>query len=181
LKDLSLHILDIVQNSISAKARLIEIEIEEDVEKNMFQIRIKDNGCGMTEETAQKALDPFYTSRTTRKVGLGLPLFKQNAEQTGGNLTITSELTKGTTVTATFIHNHLDRPSLGDIVGVMGILIMANPTIDFIYTHSLNNEIAEFDTRPVKEELDEIPIHLPEVIRSLKEMMRNNLKEIHVL
>lgn len=179
MKELSLHIMDIIQNSIVAEASYIEIELIENKAENIYSISIKDNGKGMSAEMLAKVTDPYCTSRTTRKVGLGIPLFKQNAEQAGGNLVITSEPGEGTELTAIFKHDHLDRPMMGDIAGVIILTAAANENIHFIYTHK--TEIGEyvFDTEEIKEVLDGMSMNQPEVIRYLKEMIKENLIEIH--
>jgi hypothetical protein len=178
MKDLSLHILDIVQNSISAKATFIEINIEESHDANTYFVRIKDNGKGMSQEMLEKVTDPYVTSRTTRKVGLGLPLLKMNAERTGGHLRISSEEGKGTEVEALFIYNHIDRLPLGDMAGTIVILASANPTIEFVYTHTVDNEQYIFDTREIKEALDDVAINDIHIFKYLKEMINENLQEI---
>jgi anti-sigma regulatory factor (Ser/Thr protein kinase) len=178
MKDLSLHILDIAQNSISAGASKIGISIDENLTANTMAIEVTDNGRGMPAEVLERVTDPYYTSRTTRKVGLGIPLFKQNAEATGGSLQIDSEEGRGTTLKATFLHKHLDRPPLGDMAGVMVLLSGANPEIRFVYTHRIDNEEYVFDTEEVKEALDGIPLNEPQVMRFLKEMINENLTAI---
>lgn len=178
MKDLSLHILDIAQNSISAGAQNIGISIVEDLATNTLVIEVKDDGRGMPAEVLMRVTDPYYTSRTTRKVGLGIPLFKQNAEATGGILQIDSEEGRGTILSATFGQNHLDRPPLGDMAGVMVLLVGANPEIRFVYTHRVENEEYAFDTQEVKEALDGLPVNDPQVMRFLKEMISENLQAI---
>ncbi len=180
MKDLSLHILDIAQNSITAKATLIQIAIVEDTVADTYTITITDNGYGIPPDMLARVTDPYTTSRTTRKVGLGIPLFKQNAERTGGGLTITSEVGKGTVLTAGFVHSNIDRPALGDIAGVVVILVSANPSIDFVYTHVVNQQSYVFDTREVREALDGIPLNEPSVIPLLKEMIAANLEELQI-
>ena len=178
MKDISLHILDIVQNSISANATMIEISIEECSKNNTYLLKIKDNGKGMTKEMAEKVLDPYVTSRTTRKVGLGLPLLMQNAERTGGHLMITSDLGKGTEVEALFVYNNIDRIPLGDMAGTIVLLASANPMIDFVYTHTVDDEKYIFDTREIKEVLDDVTINDVHIYKYLKEMINENLQEI---
>lgn len=180
MKDLSLHILDIVQNSIRAQARLVEIDITEQPEQNKLTIRITDDGTGMSLEAVKKAIDPFYTSRTTRKVGLGLSLFKQNAEQTEGSFNIESELGKGTCVTAAFGLNHFDRPVMGDLTGVLLLLICAPDPVDYVFKHQ--TPVGEFtlDTREVKQLLENVPINNPNVRDFLKEMIAGNLEQIQI-
>ncbi len=173
-----MHIMDIVQNSIVAKASLIYIEIQEDIEKDIFEIVIKDNGKGMSPEMLATVTDPYCTSRTTRKVGMGIPLLKLHAELTGGSFVITSELGKGTELKAIFKHSSLDRQPLGDIAGTIVLTASANPELDFVYTHTYNHEGYTFDTREIKEVLEGVPISNLEIIKYLKEMIIENLKEI---
>ncbi len=180
MKDLSLHILDIAQNSVSAQAKNMIIEIKEDTQLNTYSIHIQDDGKGIPADILERVTDPYYTSRTTRKVGLGLPLFKQNAEMAGGQFTIQSLPGRGTRVMATFLHDHFDRPPLGDIAGVLIILISSNPEIEWYYKHVLNEKEYIFDTREVKEVLEDMPLNEPSVGRYLKEMIRENLKELGV-
>jgi len=177
VKDLSLHIMDILQNSTRAQASKIELDIIEDTVKNSFKIIFTDNGYGMDEETVQRVVDPFFTTRTVRKVGLGLPLLKQNCEQTGGSLHIESQVNAGTKVEATFVHNHIDRPALGDIAGAVVLTASAYPDIYFIYRHEKDGKSYIFDTEEVKEALDGISIQTPEVIQYLREMIAENLVE----
>ena len=176
MKDLSLHMLDIIQNSISAGATLIQTRIREYPETDTYELLISDNGKGMDSETLQKATDPFFTSRTTRKVGLGLPLLKQNAERTGGSFSLLSNAGEGTIVKATFGYKHIDRIPPGDIGGVMALLASANPSLDFTYSHYSAAGNYEFDTRHVKTELDGLPISHAEITRFMKEMINENIK-----
>ena len=180
MKDLSLHILDIVQNSIRAKASLIEIEVDEVPVKDQFTISITDNGNGMSAEELKRAVDPFYTSRTTRKVGLGLSLFKQNAEQAGGSFHIESTPGMGTKVTAVFGFSHFDRPIMGDLVGCLLILICSPDNVNYIFRHKTTSGEYVLDTREMKETLGEVPIDHPDVRAFLKEMIAENLEQIHI-
>src|SRR5574344_546950 len=132
MNDLAMHILDIVQNSISAGAKRIEISVIINLLKDLLSIIIPDNGKGMSPESVKKVTDPYYTSRTTRKVGLGIPLLKQTAMQTGGDVTITSELGVGTTIQADFGYSNIDRPPLGDLANAYVLLMSANPEINMI-------------------------------------------------
>jgi anti-sigma regulatory factor (Ser/Thr protein kinase) len=175
VKELSLHILDIVQNAITAGASLVEIGIDEDLQSDTMTIVVKDNGKGMTAEVLEKVCDPYYTSRTTRRVGLGIPLLKQNAEQTGGRLQLESEPGKGTLLEAVFGHQHIDRAALGDMPGVVAMLCGANPDMDFVYRHRAGEGHYCFDTREVKEALEGLPISEAGVIRFIREMIRENL------
>ncbi len=178
MKEMALHILDLAQNSIVAGASLIETAILEDPEHNIFRITIHDNGKGMTTSEVQLASDPFYTSRTTRKVGLGLSLFKQRAEGTGGSFKIESVPDIGTKVTAVFGYHHIDRPALGDIAGVLVLLVAANPDIDFTYQHTTPRDSYIFDTRDVRDLLGEISVNQKEILKFLKEMIRENIQAL---
>lgn len=178
MKELSLHILDIAQNSIRAQSTRIEITIEDAVQKNEYRILICDNGKGMTPEEMEKALDPFYTSRTTRKVGLGLSLLKQNAEQTGGELTLSSSVGNGCRVEATMMHNHIDRPPLGDIAGTLVMLFAANPSIRFKFNYITERGKFNIDTDEIKQILENVPISNNEVREFLVKHIRDNVKAI---
>jgi hypothetical protein len=180
MKDLSMHILDIVQNSIRAKALNILIGIEEKPETDQFIIKIDDDGCGMGPEELSKAIDPFYTSRTTRKVGLGLPLLKQNAENPGGRFTIQSGINKGTRLTAVFGFTHIDRPVLGDIVGTLMILFGASENINFVFSYRTPHGTFSVNTSEIMEMLDGVPIHTPEIREFLTGYLSTNLKQIQI-
>ena len=178
MKDLSMHIMDILQNSTRAGASEVTLEVLEDVAADTLTIRFIDNGCGMDAETVQKVINPFFTTRTTRKVGLGLPLLKQNTEQTGGSLDIQSEKGKGTTVTAVFGRSHLDRPPMGDLAGTVVLTASAYPDIRFIFHYHNGETDYVFDTVEVNEALDGISIQEPEVIQYLKEMIQENIGNV---
>jgi hypothetical protein len=178
MKDLSMHIMDIVQNSITAMATEIRIDICESKKTDTYAITITDNGKGMSKETIQKVTDPFFTTRTTRKVGLGIPLLKMNCERCGGKFKIDSELMKGTKLTAELGLTNIDRPASGDIPGTVALLVSSNPAIDFIYSHSTGNGSYVFNTKEVKEILEGIPINEPSVYPLIKEMITENLIEI---
>ncbi|AZR73307.1 histidine kinase [Anoxybacter fermentans] len=164
MRELSLHILDIAQNSIRAGATEIQIRIDISTMKDELIIEIEDNGCGMSKEMAEKALDPFMTTRTTRRVGLGLPLFKAAAERCDGELELQSEEGKGTLVRARFKLSHIDRAPLGDIAGTIVTLIQGNPEIDFIYRHRYDDQEYCLSTRMLRRELEGIPLNHPEVL-----------------
>ena len=179
MKDLSMHIMDILQNSTRAGATEVTLEVLEDAAADTLTIRFIDNGCGMDAETVQKVINPFFTTRTTRKVGLGLPLLKQNTEQTGGSLDIQSEKGKGTTVTAVFGRTHLDRPPMGDLAGTVVLTASAYPDIRFIFHYHNGETDYVFDTVEVNEALDGISIQEPEVIQYLKEMIQENIGNVN--
>ncbi|ADL13315.1 ATP-binding protein [Acetohalobium arabaticum] len=178
MKELSLHILDLVQNSIKAEATEVRIEIIEDLTADKMKILIIDNGQGISEEFLEDVLDPFTTTRTTRKVGLGLPLFQAAAEQCNGELNISSTEGKGTTVEATFQHSHIDRVPLGDIVGTIVTIIQGNPDLDLYYRHVIDNEEFSFVTSDLRDRLQGVPLNKPEVIKFIKEYLSENIEKI---
>lgn len=168
--------MDILQNSTRAGAHNITLEVIENHSADTLTLRFIDDGCGMDEETLAKVLNPFFTTRTTRKVGLGLSLLKQNAEQTGGSLQISSQKGKGTTVTATFGLTHLDRPPMGDLAGGFILTVSAYPDIRFVFHYQRDELDYTFDTQEVLEILDGVSIQDPEIIRALTEMVAENIK-----
>ena len=180
MKDIALHILDIANNSVSAKAKLIEITVDEQTADNTLTITIKDDGRGRSPEFLSKVTDPFTTTRTTRKVGMGISLLKQNAEMTGGYLTIESTENVGTTLKAVFVANHIDLPPLGDLAGVITILITGNSEIDFIYLQRKNNKSIKFGAFEIKEALEEVSINDPRIVKYVNEMIEEGIKDIYV-
>lgn len=175
MKDLSLHILDIAHNSIRAKAGKIRIKIVEKKSLDELMITITDNGSGMTDEQVRALSDPFFTTRTTRRVGLGIPLLQQRAEECNGALFVESELGVGTTISVNFQHSHIDLPELGDIAGVISGISSSNPHIQFIFDFQSDELDFHFDTEEIVEALDGIPINTPEVEMFMKEMIEGNL------
>lgn len=171
--EISLNILDIAQNSIKAQADLIEITLDKSSDDDTLTVIIKDNGCGMSKDETSQVIDPFYTTRTTRKVGLGIPFFRSAALMTGGIFTIDSVPLSGTTVTAVFHTLHIDCIPLGDITNTILILITMNEAIDFIYTYSTSNNSFTLDTRELRHILGNIPLSNPEV----KEFLSSYLNE----
>lgn len=175
LPEISLNILDVAENSIRAGADLIEIKVSVQPEADTLTVYIEDNGCGMTELQAEQVTDPFYTTRTTRKVGLGIPFFKQAAEAADGSFRIVSETGKGTNVTAVFRLSHIDRMPLGDICSSIYTLIAFNENIDFVYTYEYGNRSFILDTREMREILGEnISFKEPEVSAFIREFLRSN-------
>lgn len=178
MKSIAYHILDIAQNAIQAESKKVQIYIEESDSDGLLQIIIADNGKGMTEDQVENATDPYFTSRTTRKVGMGLPLLKQNAERTGGNFKIESELGKGTSVSAVFVKSNIDCPSKGDIVGTIHQLITSNSTINIYFCYIKNGKKFELNTQEIKEVLDGTPLYHKEISSYIREMIEENLKDI---
>jgi hypothetical protein len=181
MKELALHILDIVNNSITARATHITIAIEENLSRDSYLIKVIDNGKGIEADMIDKVTDPFITSRTTRKVGLGLSLLKQNAERTGGYLRLESTPGKGTTVECCLGLSNFDRPAIGDISGVVAMLAGSFTDIDFVYSHQTDVGQYLFDTKEIKNALDGVPITDPSVRRFLVEMIDENLAEIKII
>ena len=173
MKELSLNILDITENSVKAGATLTEISITES--GNKLTISIKDDGCGMSEDIVRSVVDPFYTTRTTRKVGMGIPLFKMAAEQTGGKLEIISDTGEdhGTTVTAYFYKDHLDFTPLGDVISTVTTLIQGHPDTDFLFTHLIDDKEIRLDTRELRAVLEGVPLNTYDVL----EWIRGYLEE----
>ena len=178
MKELSLHILDIAENSVKAGASVIEIAVSEDGKKNLLQIEIKDNGSGMSKEFLKSVKDPFKTTRTTRRVGMGLSLFEAAAEQCGGGLEISSEEGVGTDVFVTFTLNHIDRAPLGDMAGTMQTLIGGSPDIDFIYRYEKNGKTFVLNTVQMRDALGGIPLDTPEVILWIGDYINEGINEL---
>ena len=178
MEDISLHILDVAENSVSAGATLIKITISEETAKDLFSVEIEDNGKGIPEDIRPKVLDPFVTTRTTRKVGLGLPLLAQAARDTGGDITVKTADTSGTIVTATFRQSHIDMKPLGNISETLVVLIAGNPQVDFLFTYTKNRNAFSLDTREIKKELDGVPITSPPALSFLKKYLSESLQDI---
>ncbi len=179
MRELSLNILDIAQNSISAGAPLITIEVCENRNDHTLLIGIYDNGKGMSEEQVKSVIDPFFTTRTTRKVGMGIPLFKMAAEQTGGSLEIKSELGVGTEVRAYFKTDSVDFTPLGDVASTIQMLITMNTDRDFVYKHSVDGKEFVCDTREIKEILGDVPLDTYEVSQWLIEFIKENTEVLY--
>ena len=178
MRELSLNILDVAQNSISANASLIEIEAVESTAEHTLLIGIYDNGRGMTDEQVESVKDPFFTTRTTRKVGMGIPLFKLAAEQTGGSLSIESQVGTGTKVKAVFKTDNIDFTPLGDIESTIITLISMNTDIDFIYRYKVDENEFVLSTQELKTILGDVPLNEPSVTQWIKEYLYENCREI---
>lgn len=178
MRDVSLHLLDIIQNSVAAVATWVSVEINIDCDQDELRIRITDNGKGMDEEMLRHVTDPFSTTRQTRKVGLGLPLFKATAERAAGKLAVSSVLSKGTIVEAVLKISHMDRPPLGDIADTMMNVILAGP--DILWELHLGNgkECFDFYTSEVKARLGDVPITQYDVLVWIKEYIDQSIKSI---
>lgn len=178
MQELSMNILDVSENSVCAGASLIEISIDEKPSKDLMSITISDNGCGMSPEQLKSVTDPFFTTRTTRKIGLGIPFFKMAAELTGGKLDIQSAVGKGTVVTAIFIPSSVDCMPLGDINETIFTLVHCNPKIDFVYRRRLENSEMILDTREFRRILNGIELNDPKVSQFIREFLTENTDEL---
>ena len=174
MRELSLNILDIAQNSITANASLITIEVLENTVEHTLLVGIYDNGKGMSEEQVRSVIDPFFTTRTTRKVGMGIPLFKMAAEQTGGSLEIKSELGVGTEIRATFKTDSIDFTPLGEVASTIQMLITMNTDRDFVYNLKVNEKEFVCDTRELKAILGDVPLDTYEVSQWILEFIKEN-------
>jgi len=178
MKEIALHIMDIAQNSIRAGADEIRITLSESVTDDLLSLTIADNGKGMDQESCRRAADPWFTSRTTRKVGMGLPLLKMNAGLAGGEMTISSAPGIGTTVKATFGYSHVDRPPLGDVSGTIALLILSNPSINIVYSHICEGTQWSISTREIKEALGEDAVTDLTIVRPVREIITENVTGI---
>jgi hypothetical protein len=181
LKELALHLLDISENSVAANAHQISILVEEDTTSDRLQMRVEDDGKGMDAETVKKVIDPFYTSRTTRKVGLGIPLLKEAAEACNGHLTIQSEIGKGTCLEVEFQRSHIDRMPLGDLAGTLLNMVVGNPHIHWVFRYRVNQNTFIFDDEPIKQVMHEIPLTEPDVLAYIKELLENGVKDTQAI
>lgn len=155
MQEISLNILDIAENGVKAGASLVTITVTEEPEADRLTVTVTDNGCGMDADQLNRVTDPFFTSRTTRKVGLGVPLIKMAAEMTGGSFSIDSVPGEGTVVTAVFGYHHIDRMPLGNMAETVGALIQCNPHMDVLYRHTAGEKEFVMDTREFRAVLGE--------------------------
>jgi anti-sigma regulatory factor (Ser/Thr protein kinase) len=178
VEDLSLHVLDVAENAIRAGADCICIRIREDLAEDLLLIEIEDNGPGMDEETVRKAVDPFFTTRTTRKVGMGLALLAESARMAEGDMEVKSEKGRGTVVRAWFRHGHIDRRPMGDMAGTITALAACGREVRIRYEHQRDGKRFCVDTDTLKREVAPVPLFNPEVLLWLREYVREGLKEI---
>lgn len=177
MTEISLNILDVAENSTRAGASLVTITVSADTAADRLTVSIDDDGCGMTEEQVAHVTDPFFTTRTTRKVGLGVPFFKYAAESTGGSFTIQSQPGVGTTVTAVFVLSHIDRMPLGDISSTIHTLVVYHPDTDFRYIYEYDGKSFTLDTREFREILGDVPFDTPEISSYIMEYLTENKLE----
>ncbi len=176
--ELASHILDIAENSVRAGASLIEIDIDEDTANDSLSIEIIDNGRGMKQEEMEKVLDPFYTTKTVRRFGLGIPLLADAARRAGGHFKLESQEGKGTTVKATFGLSHMDRQPMGNIISTLIVLIAGNSDVDFFLKHRHNDRRSELDTRIIRKEIEDVPINHPEILKYIRGVLEEGFSEI---
>lgn len=169
MKELSLHILDISGNSVKAGAKNITVSVDEQPAANTLTILISDDGCGMTPEFLERVIDPFTTTRTTRKVGLGVPFFRQAALQTGGDFEIRSRVNVGTDVKAVFVYDSIDRMPLGDLSTTFTMLLGSAPAVNWTLIHAFGERSYRFESAALKQELGELDFNAPEICAWLKE------------
>ena len=178
MRELSLHIMDIIENGISAGADLITLEVSENQKEDLLEIEVIDNGRGIPEKELKKVMDPFYTTRTTRRVGLGLSLFREAAKRCNGEFNISSREGEGTYISASFQLDHIDMAPVGDMASSLSCLIMGNSEVDFLYSHEVDGKSFNIDTRHIREELDGVPINNIEVINYITGTISKSLEEI---
>jgi anti-sigma regulatory factor (Ser/Thr protein kinase) len=178
LEDLSLHILDVAENAIRAEARHVSIRIREDLERDLLEFEVEDDGEGMSPEMVEHAMDPFVTTRETRRVGLGLPLLLDAAQMAGGAVELSSTPGKGTRVVATFQHGHIDRKPLGDMGSTIMSLVMSNPDGEWVYEHRRDGQVFHFDTGEIRQALSPVPLNRPEVLKWIQEYVNEGLRHI---
>ncbi len=175
MDDISLHVLDIAENSVRAEATRIEIVLTRDVKNDLLSVVLVDNGRGMDPETLAKVRDPFFTTKG-KKTGLGIPLLAQAAEQTGGTVSIESAPGRGTRVSITFTWSHVDRPAIGSMADTLLTLIAGHPDLDYVYEEREDGRVFRFDTREIKNDLEGVPINIPESLRAIRGMLTEQIK-----
>jgi anti-sigma regulatory factor (Ser/Thr protein kinase) len=178
VEELALHILDLVTNSIEAGASWVIIGVDEDIKADRLVITVEDNGRGMEKDLVQRVTDPFVTTRTTRKVGLGLPLLEAAATASGGGMTIDSEKGRGTRVTATFQRSHIDRAPLGNLARTVAVVVAGNPGVRLTYRHSVDGRHFTLDTADLQERLGDVPVTNPTVLTWIEGYLAESLREI---
>ncbi|CEP67939.1 Signal transduction histidine kinase, core [Moorella glycerini] len=179
MEELALHILDLLENALAAGARQILITIEEDEDRDLLTIEVRDDGRGMGAETLQKALDPFYTTRTTRKVGLGLPLFQATAAQCGGNVTLESQPGQGTRVVATMKLSHPDLPPLGDMGATIAAALSREEPVELVYYHRRGPKEFHFSSAWLQLHLGEVPLNCGPVLDWVQRYINKGLAELY--
>jgi anti-sigma regulatory factor (Ser/Thr protein kinase) len=178
LREIALHLLDIAENSIAAGAKTIEITVGEEIQNDRLKLTIRDDGRGMAEPLAAQVTDPFVTNRTTRKVGLGLPLLKAAAESCQGYLAVTSVPGQGTCVAVEFQRSHIDRMPLGDLIGTILTLVVTTPEIYWVFHYYANGAEFTFDDESIKKELAGISLTDPPILTFIRELLQEGVERV---
>ncbi|HAI21308.1 MAG TPA: ATP-binding protein [Clostridiales bacterium UBA8153] len=179
MEELALHVLDLIQNSLEAGARHLVLTVVEDRAQGVLTVQLLDDGRGMEAATQQRVFDPFFTSRTTRRVGLGLPLLRATAEATGGLAELASRPGEGTRVQVVVYTRHIDCPPLGDLALTVAVSVAANPQVEFCYTHTVDGRSMEFDTAELRSQLAEVPLSDPAVYQWMLAFLREELSKLY--
>jgi len=178
VREIALHLLDIAENSVAAGAKRVQITVKEDVHNDRLNIVVQDDGKGMDEQLLARVTDPFVTSRTTRKVGLGIPLLKAAAEACNGCLRIASQPGRGTRLEVDFQRSHIDRMPLGDLAGTMLTLVVGFPKVHWLFTYQANGEEFVFDSEPILRELGDVPLTEPAILSFLREVLCEGVRRV---
>lgn len=181
MRELALHLMDIAENSVAAQAKTVHLEVEEETSADRLWMCVRDDGRGMDAEMVRRVVDPFVTSRTTRKVGLGIPLLKAAAEACNGFLEIQSQPGVGTELQVQFQRSHIDRMPLGDIAATMIALLVAHPEIHWIFRYKVDGAEFLFDDAPVKEVLGDMPLTEPDILAYLRDSIESGVREVHTM
>ena len=176
MKELSLYILDLVQNSLRAEANYVSVSVKDSSSKDLLEITITDNGHGMDSKLLAKVADPFVTTRTTRNFGLGIPFFKMVALSTGGSFHIDSTPGLGTTLSGSFTRSHVDTPPLGDMTETLVTLVQGAPDVDFLYSYETDSKVLTFNTREIREILEDVPLNEPDVLGWIRDHLNDLTK-----
>lgn len=176
MQDLAMHVLDIAYNSIRGKGKNISIDLLNSVNENRIEISIEDDGCGMSEEQLKHVTDPFYTTRTTRKIGLGVAFFKELADQCEGQFSISSKVDQGTKIAVSLKKDHWDTPPWGDLAGSLSTLIQADPLIDYVITYRSDSNTICIDTKEIKAILGDVSINEPDIILWVQDYIKQQIE-----
>ena len=179
MQDFAMHILDLAHNSIRANAKTLDLRILEDPNNDRFEVELRDDGCGMDEDMLKKARDPFYTTRTTRKIGLGIPLFEGTATQCQGEFTLRSVVNQGTRISASMKYSHIDRPPLGDLGLTVAMILQANPKMRFRLDYTYEKQKFRLDSEEIQATLgDDVTIDEPEILLFIQDYVREHIKTL---
>ena len=178
MREIALHLLDIVENSVAAGAKLVQITATEDLSSDRLTIVVQDDGKGMDEQLLARVTDPFVTSRTTRKVGLGIPLLKAAAEACNGQLQITSWPGQGTCLEVEFQRSHIDRMPLGDLAGTLLTVVVAFPNVRWLFTYRADGAEFAFDSQPIQQELGDVALTEPAVLAFVRELLHEGVQRV---